>query len=318
MSSPMLVTEPLERAFGHARRMLFQPFLFNRWISLGVIIFLESLVQGSGGLNFRWPISSSSQSGPSKIRISETINHAVAWIVDNPVVIALAIILLAMLIGVMVLVTWLGSRGQIMFVRAVALEDTSIGENWHATRETASSLFRFRLMLVGATLTVSAVSLIFATITAVGLAAQGTDSLWPYFIALLPVLLLWIPFSLLVWTLSVVLRNFVSPLMWLRSQPCAAAWKEFAAIAAGNKLAVLLLLLLRLVYCVIFGIASLLIGCMTCCLGFLPVLHQALFAPFYVFDRAYTLCALESLGPDYAFFLRAGENRSGVEPPPLP
>jgi hypothetical protein len=38
---------------------------------------------------------------------------------------------------------------------------------------------------------------------------------------------------------------------------------------------------------------------MTCCIGFLPYVHHVVFAPYYVFDRAYSLYMLESLGPDY-------------------
>ena len=60
-----------------------------------------------------------------------------------------------------------------------------------------------------------------------------------------------------------------------------------------------LFLVIRFAYFIAFGIASVLIGCVTCCIGFLPVIHHTLFAPFYVFDRSYSLYVLESLGPDF-------------------
>ncbi len=319
MSHPMAVTEPIERAMGYTRRTLFQPFLFNRWLSLGVIIFFESLVQGGGATGVRIPGSGSHGSGGAEESLSEAINQGVAWVTAHLIVVVpVGALVMALILGFLVVIAWIGSRGQIMFVRAVALEDASIGENWHGARETYGSLFHFRLFLMGAALVVSALALLFMGAVAIGLAAQGIDSIWPYMFAMLPALLVWVPFSIGVWIVGLLLRNFVAPLMWLRTQSCADAWREFGVIARANKLSVALVLLLRAAYFLGFAVVSLLIGCMTCCLGFLPVLHQTLFAPFYVFDRAYTLGVLESLGPDYAFFLRGGLHELGEEPPALP
>ena len=44
---------------------------------------------------------------------------------------------------------------------------------------------------------------------------------------------------------------------------------------------------------------ALMAGALTCCVGFLPVIHQTIMSPYYVFERAWGLNVLASLGPDF-------------------
>ena len=67
-------------------------------------------------------------------------------------------------------------------------------------------------------------------------------------------------------------------------------------------------LIIKIIYSMIFGVARSLIGYCTCCIGFLPVVGQAVLAPLHVFERTYSIYVLQSLGPDYAI----------IEPEPLP
>ena len=43
-------------------------------------------------------------------------------------------------------------------------------------------------------------------------------------------------------------------------------------------------------------VVSVLVGCLTCCLGFLPIIRHTLLQPFLYFERAWSLELLRQLG----------------------
>ena len=51
-------------------------------------------------------------------------------------------------------------------------------------------------------------------------------------------------------------------------------------------------------FSLVAALAGVLGALLTCCLGFLPVIHQTIMAPYYVFERAWTLEILASMSPD--------------------
>ena len=55
------------------------------------------------------------------------------------------------------------------------------------------------------------------------------------------------------------------------------------------------------------GIASMIVGCVTCCVGFLPYLSTVATLPLAIFWRCYSVYLLQQFGPQYAII---------VEPPP--
>ena len=55
---------------------------------------------------------------------------------------------------------------------------------------------------------------------------------------------------------------------------------------------------LKIVFGIGAGIVGLLVGCCTCCLGFLPVLSQTILQPLLYFERAWSLCLLRQAGYD--------------------
>jgi hypothetical protein len=62
---------------------------------------------------------------------------------------------------------------------------------------------------------------------------------------------------------------------------------------------VLLFGLFRAVVAMVIVSAEIVVVLATCCIGAIWVVHQTLCAPLLVFDRAFTLCAIGSMGPDY-------------------
>ena len=72
-------------------------------------------------------------------------------------------------------------------------------------------------------------------------------------------------------------------------------------------------MVIRFLYLIPFAVAAALAGCFTCFIGFLPIVHHTLFAPFYVFDRAYSLFVIESLGPEFRIIQPVSQD-TGAEP----
>jgi hypothetical protein len=57
-------------------------------------------------------------------------------------------------------------------------------------------------------------------------------------------------------------------------------------------------LVLKFVLVVLTAAAVTLLGCLTCCMGFLPVVMQTLFQPLFFFERSFPLFLLRQMGHD--------------------
>jgi hypothetical protein len=216
--------------------------------------------------------------------------------------------------GFIVFLRWLGCHGQLMLIRAVALNDEEVGRNWQATRDPAWSLFLFRLVLFFCSWALFGLFSAIIYLSVRGLAVDGIKGFWPYFNAVWPNALVYALISLGIAVMMVFLRNFVAPLMYLRNARCLEAWAMFAGLALRNILPLLGFLAIKFFYTFFFTFVAAIAGYCTCCIGFLPVIHQTLLAPFFVFERAFSLFMLQSLGPDFLFIV---PEEVPVGPPPV-
>jgi hypothetical protein len=84
------------------------------------------------------------------------------------------------------------------------------------------------------------------------------------------------------------------------------ALQSCAEVGGGNRAfgrehvgALILFWVVGAGFAIVAGLAGILGALITCCLGFLPVIHQTIMAPYYVFERAWTLEILASMSPDF-------------------
>jgi len=314
----MHVLAAIDPAIAHTKRVLFAPFDIAKWLSLGVIIFLDVLLAGGSkaNFNFRFPLGDSSSGGFTDLDPGEWIRNAEEWAFRHAgIVLAIGLAVFLLWVGLQVLFTWLGSRGQIMFIRAVALNDERIGENWRQTRTVAWSLFVFRFVLTLAGLLLSLVLLVGACLAVRQPALAYAEGIRPYVLPLIPFVIVGVLFGLLFTLINVFLRNLVAPLMFHFNLSCMDGWRALKRIVPGNVGALFGFLALKLVYSLAFGIAAGIVTLCTCCVGAIPVIHHALFSPFYVFDRSFSLLVLESLGPDYQIITQELPVEEGAPPP---
>ena len=322
----MRVTESLSPAWEHMKRVLFRPFNLGTWFSFGFIFALQSCVEG-GGSNFNVPggggnggggsgrYNHGGSSGGTDNNIAGAIGDLLSSIhhdlapgpsgLDTGLIVGIVIAAFIVAIPLVLLFQWLGSRGQMMAIRSVSMGAAPIGEMWNATSSAGMKMFKFHAALLGIG---AAILLPFAGIGAF-VALQGQKSharpeemIAPIAgLAIFAVLLL-LPIAIV----SALGRNFVAPIMLKHDIGAREAWKRFWAVAKGSVGQLFVFFLLKMLIGAAAGIVGALAGLITCCIGFLPVVHQTIMAPFYVFERAWSLQILASMGPEFDMISQSG------------
>ena len=316
------VTGALGPAWDRMKLILFQPFEAGKWLSIGLMVFMEILVQGSGG-NYNYSgrgTGGSGSSGPSGMpsspaEVADLVDEGFRWVGSNLELVLLGgIPIVLLLLGLYVLFLWLSSRGQLMLVRTVARNDARLGDNWRATRFLVGSLFKFRLVLEAITMFVVLSGLGSLLYVLYRLLRRNETDWKAYLFELGPIALAWFVVSLLPGMVSSVLRNFVAPLMLHFQETCSESWRRFLPVLKSNVGAVVVFFILRALMHFAFGIANIFVVLLTCCIGALPVVNQAITAPFYVFDRAWSMFALRSIGRDYDLFIEPAAPAPSIRP----
>ena len=298
----MDATGTVGRAWDRMRNALF-PFDFGNWISYGVIFFLQSLLEGSGlGLPSNSFRSSGRGRGGAAPDWREMAAELQRWIDANMgslVLVATVTIVLVLALGVLLI--WLGVRGQMMSIRAVATGRAAIGEHWSETRVAAWSLFKTHLVISGTAFFLGAPLAALGAFRLLDLAVTGApdDAI---IAAMIPFIVVGSVMFLVMSIITGILRNFVAPVMQQCHMSVGQAWSHFAGAASGHWGSIALFFVIRF----FFGLGAMIVAFVavlcTCCIGALPVIHQALMAPWYFFERAYGLEAIESLGPGMKMF----------------
>lgn len=298
-------SEAMTRAVERARSLLF-PARMEKWLSLGFIAFIAALGESGGSYSFRWPFPSGSGSGgsspssksttPEKL-FHETWREGSVWIQEHLVlVVALGTLVLVFGLGLGLGLSWLSSRGKLIFVESVIHDRYQVKEPWQRLREPAWDLFKFRFAL--AMLVFLALILAFGVGALVAFDELKTGDLGGKSIAgglavagILSVTVF--PLGLI----SILLDDFVIPVFYLRGGTLGSAWALVRSeVLAGNAGALLLFYLLKIVMGMGFVLVATLTACLTCCVAALPYVSSVVLLPAHVFFRCYSLYFLEQLG----------------------
>jgi hypothetical protein len=289
-------------AVDHTRHHLF-PFRFNVWLALGFVTFLDQCGRG-GGVNFPSP--------GGVFREKYGTGHEpdfagmTAWAGNHVgLIVAGAAAFLTLVIALTALVLWLSSRGIFMYIDNVSSGRSDVARPWREHAERAGSLFAWRFgvalaALLGVLLLLLAGGLLFLLLSR-GHVAVGPAA----FVSLLLVIPLIIVLALAGGLVSLALRDFVAPIQMQREVSCGTAARIFLALLRLRPGAFILFLVLKIAFSVALAFVLLLVGCLTCCCAFLPVVGHTLLQPAFYFERAWSLFLLRQLGHDL------------VTPPPM-
>jgi hypothetical protein len=231
------------------------------------------------------------------------LQRASEWLAAHATLVALGAVLGLLAFGVVAaVVLWVNARGVFMYADAVATGRADVGRPWRQHAAAASSYFGWSLGITFAVVftMLFAGGLVIVTVFAfVAGRMQGTGG-WLILAAMVPVLALLVLALPLLALAGLALRDFVAPLQLATGLPCGAAARLLESLVVGQPGAFVLYLLLKGLVVVATGLVVVIGGCLTCCLGFLPVVMQTVFQPLFHFERALSLMLLRQMGYDVA------------------
>ena len=318
------VTDPIGRAISRAKLITFQPFDLGKWFTLGFVAFLATLDEG-GGASFQGgggggPTPPGPTSGPATAPFDEVRD----WVSSHlPAVILLALLVVLLVLAIWLVLLWLCSRGKFMFIEGIANNTYEVKAPWKRYKPLGDSLFKFRAA-VGA--------IGFASVLVV--LGAGLALAWPSIrderfgggalAAILLVVFALLPLGIVLGLIDWVVTNFVAHIMYATGQTVLPAWAEFRQnVMRGNVGTLVLFLLMQIVVSIGVGILRALLGCVTCCVGFLPYLSSVIALPLLVFHRAYAMYFVQQFSTRYVIITEAPPPTFGfpvypAAPPPPP
>jgi len=309
------VVRPVSPAIERMKRMLFRPFDFSKWLAIGFCSWLAGLGgSSSGNFNFnRTHQQFPRDVGHELIRLKLYLLDHLAWVIPASVV------ALLLILGLVLLLLWLGSRGAFMFLDCVVHNRGEVAAPWREYRREGNSLLLFRLILAGCGL----ILILFALALVLFLAWGGIAGIpMGHFSKMSPGgvtgLVIGVGIFFLVWLVLMVAltftNQFVVPIMYLRRCTCTEAWGEFLALQRDYLGSFVLYLLFQVVIAIVVVMIVLAAILCTCCLGLillvLPVVGSVFLLPITIFWRNYSLLYLAQFGPEYDLLRE--------EPPALP
>ncbi|MFO1458416.1 MAG: hypothetical protein U1G08_03340 [Verrucomicrobiota bacterium] len=295
------VFSPLSAAWEHMLRLLFRPFDPTRWLVVGFTAWLATL--GRMGTSFGGRAPGSGTQGKTSFDVEGLWSEARDWIQENwawllPVALAALVLGFALYL----LMLWLSSRGEFQFYHNVSTGRAEVAAPWRAYRNHGNSLFLFRLVL-----SLTGLLCILPLIAAGGWSAVAlfdgrADRAMPVALFSLAILLLLV--VSLVWAvISKLTRDFVVPVMAMRTLSCRAAWGVFGSLMASDPVNFLMYFLFQILLWVGVGIALVAAVLLTCCIAAcflaIPYVGTVLLLPVFVFFRSYSLHFLAQYGPEW-------------------
>lgn len=302
------VIDPIGPAIEKVKTILFRPFDIGKWFIIGFcawLAYLGSNGRGGGGGGGR---------GGGHSNVSEGINQAKEYILVNlGWILPVASILVLLVIAIWFVFTWLSSRGQFMFLHCVANNNAEVSVPWTKFRQHANSLFLFRIVVGLIGFVTTGLPLLLAIgIIIMMIATEGAIAVGVFGGVILAMFIL--AGAIIFGLISKFTKDFVVPIMFLRTTSCTAGWREFLTILSGNKARFALYILFQIVIAiVIFTIVSMgfCIGLCFCCISLIlliPYINTVVLLPIHVFKRSYSLLYLRQFGPEFDVFSLVAEN----------
>jgi hypothetical protein len=314
--APVSVIDPVGKAIEEVKKILFSPFSLEKWFTIGFCAWLAYLGAGGGGGGGGPNFQGGHGGNPA-----QQFEHAKEWFIANLAwIIPVACIAITVMIMIGLVLTWLSSRGQFMFLHCVAKNKAEVSVPWTKYGSQGNSLFLFRIIfglisfvLVILYMVVVGLCIFFLTKGIGGESEVNIPMIISIIVGVMGLILLFIVLGMI----QIFTLDFVVPIMYLRSTSCVAAWREFLEIVSARKGALFVYLLFQLVIgmatgALVLAFALVTCGC-ACCFLAIPYIGTVVALPLLVFDRAYSLHYLRQFGSDFDVFAPEPE----VEPMPV-
>lgn len=313
-------SNPLSNAWDRMKKALFKPFDIGKWFALGFTVFLSQLLSGGGSAGWSFPGSSESGESINWPEIERIPEKARDWLQTHPFWVTIILIAFLIVIGIILIIVWLRSRGTFMFLDNVVHDRALVVKPWRKYKILSNSLFFWRVGfgLVTALLMLPLLALVLFQIV---LYSRGHSGMYHVFVTT-AIGLLWFVGSVIVGYIYLFTNSFVVPIMYKHDLRVLQAWQKFIPILKSHFLHFILYGLLFLLLIMGVVIAFVLTGCLTCCIVFillaLPYISSVFLLPVSYTFRAFSLEFLAQWGTDYTVFPDESLPPDDVPPPPIP
>jgi len=295
------VIDPIGQAIEHVWLMLFKPFDLSKWFIIGFCAWLAQLGHGGGGGGGGNGWKDYGHGGP----VMETIKNSI--IAHLAVIIFVAAIVVPIIIIIALVLCWLRSRGQFMFVHCVAGNKAEVVVPWNKFARHGNSLFLFRIVLGFIGFLVIGLPVAAAVFAGFVMCATGFNP--AAIIGLTGAIFVVVVVAVLLGLIAKFTTDFVVPIMFLNTESCVAGWKQCLALMGSHKAQMLLYILFQIVICLVMAFIALTICLVTCCccccllvLFVLPYVGTVILLPLFAFKRAYSLFYLRQFGTQFDVF----------------
>ena len=276
---------------------------------------------GGGGFNFNWSADNSCRPGGFHHvgrEVSTFISQSLPWLLPA------AAGGLILIVAIAVLVIWLKSRGQFMFLDCIARDRAAVSAPWAEYKAEGNSLFGFKFILwiVGFVLSLAMiVPLIIVLI--MFLDVEFKVLLIGPAIGGAALLFLLIVMCMVYGVVTTLTDDFVVPVMYLRRCGVKAAWKECLGLFSARPGMFVLYLVFLILIGIVLGFLSAFCGmaacCCFCCVAWVFLipfvggyLMTVLLLPLAVWRRSYALLFLAQFGPAYDAFAAVSTPAAGA------
>jgi len=283
-SPKIQIFEPFGAAYELMKRILFQPFVFEKWM----VIAFAAFISGSWGPGFSW------RGGNWNFR--STTHHPFATSDAMPswaIPLIIAIIVIALAVGIVL--AWVASRGRFIFTDCVVKNRGAIVGPWKEYRREGNSYFLFSIA-VGFICLLIVGGLALLVFLPLGFFSHSSaEHRTPMVFAL-------VFFGLVLFSFAVffaVVSQFMVAVMYRRRCRALEAFKDVAALILHRPGPFVLFVLFSIVLAIGLGICAMVAACLTCCIAALPYVSTVVLLPAFVWLMAFKLIFLRQFGPEY-------------------
>lgn len=297
--------QPLSRAWGRMTKALFRPFDIGKWFVVGFTAFLAGLTDWNGG--------GSGDGRNGNVDFGEVLDFpfvAWEWLLDNPGWLTLIVFGMAMLTAIIILLTWLSSRGKFMFLDNVVHDRAKVTQPWYEFRALGNSLFLWRLCFGLICFLLFITFLVFCFFFLLSL-YESHSPRQVIILSLIGMVFMALSMIITIGFISLFLNDFVVPIMYKNKLVILTAWKRFLLLFSRHILHFLLYGILVFFLHIFVVVCVVVVGLMTCCMGFLflliPYIGSVITLPISYTLRAFSLEFLEQFGPEFTLFPKSEE-----------
>jgi len=298
---------PLRGAWRRTRAQIFEPFAVRKWLALGFTAFLASLA--GGGASFGALFQAKVPDGSLSLKNLGTVEELLAL---GPVVWFAIISAVALVIcGIVLVLMWIGARGQFIFLENVLANRVEIRRPWREFRTHGNGFFKFYLWIVSlpgiAVLLFICAGLLVFQSHLIKRRMPAFSELAPWVLGFVVILLAAIAWSVLM----MFYRDFGVPMMAAGGCAAGEAFRRVWHLLATHPGDCLLYAVARVAMGIVFVLLTVVAGLVTCGIGFLPYVGTLLTLPLWVFRQSFVLDCLAQLAPEYRLWREDSQTPGG-------